>query len=84
MPKLKSDWESEYRDPISDEEDELQKAIEEQQNVEIMADIELCRQMEEDRELAAKERELYEQELYNYLDDFYEDAEYAYEHYGSE
>jgi len=71
MPRYRADWESEYRDPISDAEDERQRELEERMNAEIMVEIELCRRMEEDREFAEAERRewaeilKYEQELYD-------------------
>lgn len=80
MPKIRNDWEDDYHDPISDAEEERQKAIEEKLNSEIMAEIELCRRMEEDEEFARREREYWDRELQ--LDtQYYDDEDYLDEDY---
>lgn len=50
MPRYKTDWESEYHDPISDAEDAKEKAYNEYINAQIMAEIEQCRLDEENAE----------------------------------
>jgi hypothetical protein len=67
MPKVRFDWESEYRDPISDKEDRLQSEAEEWLNAEIMAEIKHCRRMEE---FARQEREARERELEEHYDNY--------------
>lgn len=68
MPKYKQNWEADYHDPISDEEDRRQAELEEQLNAEIMAEIELCRRMEDDEEFAEKVRREAEMERALYYD----------------
>ena len=77
MPKVKHDWKAEYTDPVSDAEDAKQKEIEERQNAEIMAEIELCRRMEEDEEFAKKvyEENRRELELAEWEDDWMDELD---------
>ena len=75
----KDDWESEYHDPISDEEERKLKEWEEQQNAEIMAEIQAIRDEEDAEERREMIQQEWERERYDgvYEDDLYdEELEY--------
>jgi len=78
MPKMKSDWESEYRDPASDAEDVRQAEAAEKLTAAIMHEIQLCRQMEDDQDFEDSVSKDHEEQ---FIDDLLEDSDY--EHYGS-
>lgn len=81
MPRFRDDWESEYKDPISDAEDAKLAEEERRQNEEIMLDILQCEMDIENREFADM---VYEDNRRQLEDDILYDLEEEDYHYWQE